>query len=120
MVTIKSDHEVQLMREAGQILAKVHMELSKNRKIDISVNIHTVSLLVDTRSGIGSDTTVIAHLESPAIDIERDGKLRILAAHGNVEPVVAMHHCLILLTKRIFLASLHILQIDKILARGAR
>ena len=29
MVTIKSDHEVQLMREAGQILAKVHMELSK-------------------------------------------------------------------------------------------
>ena len=29
MVTIKSDHEVQLMREAGQILARVHMDLSK-------------------------------------------------------------------------------------------
>ncbi len=36
MVTIKSDNEVQLMREAGQILAKVHKELKEIIKPGIS------------------------------------------------------------------------------------
>ena len=30
MVTIKSQREIELMREAGKILAKVHEELGKN------------------------------------------------------------------------------------------
>ena len=32
MVTIKSQREIELMREAGKILAKVHEELGKDRK----------------------------------------------------------------------------------------
>ncbi|MDO4960240.1 MAG: type I methionyl aminopeptidase [Eubacteriales bacterium] len=36
MVTIKSDREIQLMREAGQVLAKVHYELKQYIKPGIS------------------------------------------------------------------------------------
>ena len=36
MVTIKSDKEIQLMREAGQVLAKVHSELEQYVKPGIS------------------------------------------------------------------------------------
>ena len=32
MVTIKSEREIELMREAGRILAKVHEELGKELK----------------------------------------------------------------------------------------
>ena len=32
MVTIKSEREIELMREAGKILAKVHEELGKTVK----------------------------------------------------------------------------------------
>lgn len=36
MVTIKSEREIELMREAGEILAKVHEELGKTVKPGIS------------------------------------------------------------------------------------
>ena len=36
MVTIKSDKEIQLMREAGLVLAKVHSELEQYVKPGIS------------------------------------------------------------------------------------
>ena len=36
MVTIKSEREIELMREAGKILAKVHEELGKAVKPGIS------------------------------------------------------------------------------------
>ena len=35
-VTIKSEREIQLMREAGKILAKVHEELGKEVKAGMS------------------------------------------------------------------------------------
>ena len=36
MVTIKSEREIELMREAGEILAKVHEELGKTVKPGLS------------------------------------------------------------------------------------
>ena len=36
MVTIKSEREIELMREAGRILAKVHEELGKELKAGMS------------------------------------------------------------------------------------
>ena len=45
-VTVKSAHEIQLMREAGEILAKVHEELAEIVILMIeadSVSIHPMS-----------------------------------------------------------------------------
>ena len=36
MVTIKSEREIELMREAGRILAKVHEQLAKELKVGMT------------------------------------------------------------------------------------
>ena len=44
MVTIKSEREIELMREAGKILAKVHEELGKVVRPGISTRKSTASV----------------------------------------------------------------------------